>query len=74
MESPRLYRKSQNARCPYYRSEQREKVFRIRCDGIQRGTNVHILFPTLEWMIEHRDRHCKMNYKACPYYKAHNNI
>lgn len=71
MSEPRLYRKSPNARCPFYRSEQRESVFRIRCIGCGSAAWQHILFPTLEAMTEHRDKHCKMNYRACPYYKAH---
>lgn len=66
------YERSRNARCPFYKSEERVGAFRIRCDGLQPGTWLHMVFADHDEMIRWRDKYCKRCWKECPVAKMIN--
>ena len=59
------YAVSKNARCPHYRSEQRNDDYRIRCDGVAPGSWLHIVFADRNDLIAYRDEHCKRCWQEC---------
>lgn len=54
-----------DARCPYYRSEQRNDDYRIRRDGVTPGSWLHIVFADKKYLITYRDDHCKRCWQEC---------
>ena len=67
----RQYYRSKNARCPYYRSEDSCKSYRIRCEGIEGGSWIHMVFSDLSQMVDWREKFCKKCWKACPIAAMH---
>lgn len=61
------YYRSKNARCPYYRSEDSCKSYRIRCEGIAGVSWIHMVFHDLPHMLEWRDTYCKRSWRTCPF-------
>ena len=57
---------SKNARCPYYRSEDKKQSYRIRCSGIADGSWIHLVFADRSLMLNWRDKHCKCGWEHCP--------
>ena len=60
------YTISQNARCPHYRSEQRDDPYKIRCDGPAIGSWIHMVFADRNALNDWRDTKCKGCWKDCP--------
>lgn len=56
---------SKNARCPHYRSENREGDYRIRCDGLEDGNWIHMVFCDRRSLIRWREEKCKGCWRAC---------
>lgn len=60
------YTVSQNARCPYYRSEQRKENYKLRCQGPMPGTWLHMVFADRAELLKWRDERCKGCWRECP--------
>lgn len=57
---------SQNARCPHYRSEQRDECCKVRCRGPVSGTWLHLVFADRNELKQWRDEKCKGCWMDCP--------
>lgn len=58
---------SKSAVCPFYQQEERQKV---RCEGFEKGTSMHLVFTSLEGKDKHKRECCcnEAGYKKCPIY------
>ena len=59
---------SKYAMCCFYKGEDRGKgQRRIICEGFYKNSAIHMNFPSLTMLDEHRDRYCcSWNYENCP--------
>lgn len=64
------YKQSSTIRCPHYRSEQRSKAIRIRCEGLTPGSWIHHVFADFEALVDWRGRYCKKCWADCPIARA----
>lgn len=48
--------------CPYYKDEERQK---IRCEGVEKGTALHLAFSSPQQLKDYRQRHCRSCWKDC---------
>lgn len=49
-------------KCPYYKFEERQKIF---CEGVQKGTALHLAFDTPANLKDYKKRFCKGCYNQC---------
>lgn len=57
---------SVSAACPFYHSEERQKIF---CEGVEEGCSIHNSFDTPTHCTEFKERVCYTNkYDRCPIY------
>lgn len=54
---------SVNAVCPFYRSEDVQKVY---CEGVQRGSSIHLAFGDAKDCKGYMDIYCRDDFKDCP--------
>ena len=55
---------SPNVVCPYYRCEERQKIF---CEGVEDGTSLQLAFDSSAHQQCYRKRLCHtMHWSACP--------
>lgn len=52
-------------RCPYYRREDR-KDRKIKCEGVVDSTEMEQRFRSNQALMDHREKYCMENYRACP--------
>lgn len=55
---------SKNARCPFYRMEERAEK-RIYCEGVVPTSTTQLVFRGEEKMLEYRRRYCEGCYQDC---------
>jgi hypothetical protein len=48
--------------CPYYRGEEKQKIF---CEGVQKGTGIHLTFDEPAHLNEYKRCFCKRQYNSC---------
>lgn len=60
-------RESRCAKCPFYDSEEAQKVV---CEGVKENTGIHICFETPASLREYKIEFCYNNYQGCIIYKA----
>ena len=51
-----------NVVCPYYKCEERQKIF---CEGVERNTAIHLAFATPPQLKEYKSRFCEGEYGGC---------
>ena len=49
-------------RCPYYKGEEKQKIF---CEGVQDGSAIHLAFDTSPNLKEYKRCFCKGCYNSC---------
>lgn len=49
-------------RCPYYKGEESQVLF---CEGVQRGTAIHLAFDENENLKGYKNSFCKRCYNRC---------
>lgn len=59
------YNESAEAICPFYRKEDRYKVF---CEGVDGTSSINLNFPTSKAFREYTEEHCDRNYRKCLVY------
>jgi hypothetical protein len=55
--------------CPYYKDEEQQK---IRCEGPEEGTALHLTFAGKEQMRTYRGKYCEGKWKTCMFARALN--
>ena len=60
-------RESKCAKCPFYDSEEAQKVV---CEGVENNTGIHLCFESPASQKEYKKAFCYHNYKDCLIYKA----
>lgn len=62
---------SLKAKCPFYLGEHHQQIY---CEGIKKGTTIHVAFGSATKYREHKDSFCCAfdNYKNCLIAKALN--
>ena len=58
---------SVNAICPFYRSEEKQKVY---CEGVKKGSSIHLAFGDAKYLKIYMDEHCRSDYETCIIAKA----
>lgn len=53
---------SVNAICPFYRSEEKQKVY---CEGVKRESSIHLAFGDAKDLKTYMDKHCRGGYETC---------
>lgn len=61
------YYESTGAKCPFYSGE---SSIRIICEGVQKNSNVHVIFGTSEQRKKYSLAYCQENYKKCVQYQG----
>ena len=58
--------------CPFYSREESVRAVKIHCEGIKKGTHLHLCFDNKELKKQHKKAHCKneTDYKKCPLYSV----
>ena len=51
-----------NVVCPYYRCEERQKIF---CEGVERYTAIHLAFASPPQLKDYKSRFCEREYGGC---------
>lgn len=49
-------------KCPYYKGEEKQKIF---CEGVQDGTRLHLTFSSDPKLRDYKTRYCKGQYNDC---------
>lgn len=49
-------------KCPYYKCEEKQKIF---CEGVEKGTALHLTFDTPQNLKNYKKRFCKGCYNKC---------
>lgn len=49
-------------KCPYYKGEEKQKIF---CEGVLEGSAIHLAFDTNPNLREYKNRFCKGRYNRC---------
>ena len=49
-------------KCPYYHREEKQKIF---CEGVQKGTSIHLAFDSNAKLKGYKDCYCKKDYNKC---------
>lgn len=57
------HRVSAKAICPYYLHEDTQVVY---CEGIQRGSVLHLAFANRTYAKEYKESRCQRDWKKCP--------
>lgn len=60
---------SPEALCPFYRSEDSQKIY---CEGIGEGNAIHLAFGSKTHLKIHKDSYCDSEYGECPIAKMLN--
>lgn len=55
--------------CPYYKWEERQKIV---CEGVQKGTAIHLTHDTTTNLKDYKNRFCKKDYNRCLLADMHN--
>ena len=57
--------------CPFAIKEECQK---LHCEGIQKGSMIHLWFSTKEALTNHREKYCTQikGYSSCPIFQAIN--
>ena len=50
------------ATCPFYKGEARQMLF---CEGVQKGSSIHVAFDSTENLKTYKNRFCKGCYNQC---------
>ncbi len=56
------HRVSCYVRCPYYRCEENQKIF---CEGLRKGTSLHLVFGDHQELKAYKDQFCKADWNGC---------
>lgn len=59
------YNESPDAKCPFYRKEDRYKVF---CEGVDGTSSINLNFPHTKEFEAYKEEHCYNNYCNCLIY------
>lgn len=49
-------------KCPYYRREEKQKIF---CEGVQEGTSIHLAFDSPANLKRYMECYCKKEFNQC---------
>lgn len=56
-------------KCPYYRREERQKIC---CEGVGKGSYIHLVFDSAQRTKDYEKCFCKGDYNQCPLAKMLN--
>jgi hypothetical protein len=56
------HRVSCYVKCPFYRCEEDQRVY---CEGVQKGTALHLVFGSHQALRRYKDRRCKADWGGC---------
>ena len=51
-----------NVVCPYYKFEERQKIF---CEGVEQNTAIHLAFASPPQLKDYKSRFCECGYTGC---------
>lgn len=49
-------------KCPYYKGEEKQEIV---CEGVQKGTAIHLTHDTTTNLKDYKNRFCKGCYNRC---------
>lgn len=65
------YRDSKFAACPFFRGEDTQKIY---CEGVEKGTAIHLAFASKSEKKRYGERHCNRNFKSCRVFQMNDSL
>ena len=64
-------RDSKFARCPFFRGEDPQKIY---CEGVQKGTAIHLAFASRTEKKQYGERYCNKCFTACRVFRMNDSL